>query len=588
MLPIHRHPCQGGPRSTIEWRGDTRVRRSNTWSRHRACVRPTRLAHRLHRSSEVHTAVGLNARAAGSAMGPARARLALLALALLIAVARLHTYDEPLELDITVAAVIGNELLAGRQLYTDLWDHKPPALHITHALAILLVGYGSGAIYLLNVGAAVVTLLGVYAAASAVAGAVAGLWGATFWTLVSGDVGLQANQPNAEVFVNACVVWAFAFLIRVDQGARGRRFLAIGALFALGSLYKPVVVAPAAVLATAHLVAPPVRLLAPPSDRPRPRHHRRRRFSVAHHRRVFRRPGALPRPVSGGIRVQPVLRGEHRDQSKQGGASRRARGRAPRDRRAAGPALSHGRDARRDRRSWPPMAASPGLRHRDAARRGPPWSFLCALLPALAAAARHWCRLDARRVRRYEVDSALGAERRRSGSNRVDGGPAGPLYQVPAEAWAQLKYGGFPCWRRRSGGSWVCYWRKARGSMSGEPSPGSISRADIRHRAARSKSSDAGGPGRGPTRRPRRGRSRAAATRSIRRQPGSSWVRPASHRRERVAGPPHSRLGQLALRSDGRKRRPRALHRLRAARQPPRRGAPRPRYRAIPFSLKNR
>jgi 4-amino-4-deoxy-L-arabinose transferase-like glycosyltransferase len=186
-----------------------------------------------------------------------RARLALLALALLIAVARLHTYDEPLELDITVAAVIGNELLAGRQLYTDLWDHKPPALHITHALAILLVGYGSDAIYLLNIGAAIVTLLGVYAAASAVGGAVPGLWGAAFWTLVSGDVWLQANQPNAEVFVNACVVWAFALLVHADMRCHVRRFVAIGALFALGSLYKPLVVAPAAVLAIAHLFAPP-------------------------------------------------------------------------------------------------------------------------------------------------------------------------------------------------------------------------------------------------------------------------------------------------------------------------------------------
>jgi hypothetical protein len=178
------------------------------------------------------------------------------ALALLIAIARLHTYHEPLERDITSAAVIGHELLAGRTLYADMWDHKPPAIHVTHALAILLVGHGSSAIYLLNVVAAITTLLGVYVAASAVGGVAAGLWGAVFWTLVSGDAWLQANQPNAEVFINACAAWAFALLVRAGGQPRIWRVLTIGGLLALGSLYKPVAIAPAALLALAHVVAP--------------------------------------------------------------------------------------------------------------------------------------------------------------------------------------------------------------------------------------------------------------------------------------------------------------------------------------------
>src|SRR3989449_573322 len=185
-----------------------------------------------------------------------RVILTLVALAALIAVARLNTYHEPLERDITGAAVIGHELLAGRALYADMWDHKPPALHATHAAAILMAGYGPSAIYLLNVVAAITSLLGVYAAATVVGGPVAGLWGAAFWTFVSGDLWLQANQPNAEVFINACVVWAFALLVRTT-GPSVPRMLVVGALFALGSLYKPVIVAPAALLAVTHLAAPP-------------------------------------------------------------------------------------------------------------------------------------------------------------------------------------------------------------------------------------------------------------------------------------------------------------------------------------------
>jgi hypothetical protein len=62
--------------------------------------------------------------------------------ALVLVAAHLHTYDEPLQTDITGAAVIGHEVLAGRALYADMWDHKPPTLHLTHAAASRLVGYG--------------------------------------------------------------------------------------------------------------------------------------------------------------------------------------------------------------------------------------------------------------------------------------------------------------------------------------------------------------------------------------------------------------------------------------------------------------
>jgi hypothetical protein len=58
---------------------------------------------------------------------PTSAALVLVALAAILVAAHLHTYDEPLQTDITGAAVIGHEILAGRALYADMWDHKPPA-----------------------------------------------------------------------------------------------------------------------------------------------------------------------------------------------------------------------------------------------------------------------------------------------------------------------------------------------------------------------------------------------------------------------------------------------------------------------------
>ncbi len=183
----------------------------------------------------------------------------LLGLAALICLQRLHTYHEPLERDLTLYAVVGHELLAGRALYSDLCENKPPAIFLTYAAAEKLVGYGTGAVFLLGILAAIVTLLGVYAAGLALSGSSStGLWAAAFWTVISSDLMLQANQPNTEVFINVCVIWAFVGMARSDnQRPWLRRYLGIGALLALASLYKMVVIGIAVTLALAHLALPP-------------------------------------------------------------------------------------------------------------------------------------------------------------------------------------------------------------------------------------------------------------------------------------------------------------------------------------------
>jgi hypothetical protein len=156
---------------------------------------------------------------------------------LVLGAQRLHTYDEPLERDLTTYAVIGHEALGGRWLYSELWDNKSPLVYATYAGSELIAGYGSPAMFLLGFSAAVITLLGIYAAVRAATTPTAGLWAAAAWTLVSADLKLQANQPNIEVFLNATTVWLFALVV-----ARTTRPLVIGVLGALASLYKLVVV----------------------------------------------------------------------------------------------------------------------------------------------------------------------------------------------------------------------------------------------------------------------------------------------------------------------------------------------------------
>ncbi len=185
--------------------------------------------------------------------------LVLVALCLVVLVMRWHTYDEPFERDLNMYAVIGHELLEGRQLYADLYDQKPPAPYLTYAAAELVVGYGPAQMYLLGVAAALVTLLGLYYAESRTTrDPASGLWAAAFWVLVCSDLWLQANQPNTEVFINAALVWAFGLWVTSEGPTLdARRALAIGALLACASLYKHVAVVPAAFLAAAHVALPP-------------------------------------------------------------------------------------------------------------------------------------------------------------------------------------------------------------------------------------------------------------------------------------------------------------------------------------------
>jgi hypothetical protein len=187
-----------------------------------------------------------------------RAIVVLTALLAVLVLQRLHTYDEPLERDLTTYAVIGHEALAGRWLYSDLWDNKSPLVFATYAAGELVAGYGPRAIFALGVLAATITLVGVYAAATTLSGsAAAGLWAAAAWTLVCADQALEANQPNIEVFLNACLVW----LLVLFAAARVRP-VAIGIVAAVASLYKLVVMPTLVLWHLAHVLRSPRRRAA--------------------------------------------------------------------------------------------------------------------------------------------------------------------------------------------------------------------------------------------------------------------------------------------------------------------------------------
>jgi len=182
-------------------------------------------------------------------------RVALVGLCGVIFLLRLHTYNEPLERDLTTYAVIAHEMLNGKNLYSDLWDHKPPAIHVTYAAAEWITGYGRNSIFLMNVVAAMGTLVACYfAGAAGGRGPLAGLVAATLWTLASGEPSIEGNQPNTEVFLNVLLTTAFAIFVRAKTNRIGfGSATLLGVLLMIASFYKQIVILQAAFLSVAYL-----------------------------------------------------------------------------------------------------------------------------------------------------------------------------------------------------------------------------------------------------------------------------------------------------------------------------------------------
>jgi hypothetical protein len=202
---------------------------------------------------------GVTSARAKDKLGTTLSIAAIAGLCGLIFLARLHTYGEPLERDLTTYAVIAHEMLSGKTLYTDLWDHKPPAIYVTYAVAELIAGYGRDSIFLMNISTGFVTLLACYFAGSAAGGGrLGGLIAATLWALASGDLAIEANQPNTEVFLNLFLTLGFAILVRAESRNLGLRAVVLtGLFFAIGSLYKHIAAVEAALLALAYFAWPP-------------------------------------------------------------------------------------------------------------------------------------------------------------------------------------------------------------------------------------------------------------------------------------------------------------------------------------------
>lgn len=181
--------------------------------------------------------------------------VAMLAISGFIALDRIYAPNVPINVDPASYAVISHELLDGKRLYTDIWDHKPPAPFVTFAVAELVLGYSPSTLHVLNFFVCLAVLWGIFLAAKqGPGGHVAGLIAALLWAIVSGSFGLEGRDPNTELMINACVVFVFyLFAANRRAGLMTARSVLVGALFLIASLYKPVIAANACLITLAYV-----------------------------------------------------------------------------------------------------------------------------------------------------------------------------------------------------------------------------------------------------------------------------------------------------------------------------------------------
>lgn len=174
----------------------------------------------------------------------------------LIILMRLHTYNEPIECDITQFATYAHEMLHGRRLNSDLWPAAACGSYLTYAFGELIAGYGRSCIFFLNILAAILSLFGVYRTGKFLSGRkTTGLMAALLWIALCGDLGLEANQPSLEVFANAALIWLFYLWLKEPLRELDlRNSLLIGSLGTFVSFYKHHFVITAAMLTLAHLL----------------------------------------------------------------------------------------------------------------------------------------------------------------------------------------------------------------------------------------------------------------------------------------------------------------------------------------------
>ena len=159
---------------------------------------------------------------------------------IILVVFRFAAFAAPLEIDECNYAYFGQQLLAGDQLYVDLWDHQPPGMFMLTTVLAATFGTGPMACRWLATVAAAATMVFLYAACRRHLNRGSCWLVAALYAVVSSDPGVAGEGCNREIYMNLLAVAAFYFLLKSQAW---KYLLGAGLLLGISSLVKTVVAA---------------------------------------------------------------------------------------------------------------------------------------------------------------------------------------------------------------------------------------------------------------------------------------------------------------------------------------------------------
>lgn len=161
---------------------------------------------------------------------------------------RLHAFAVPLETDECNYAYIAGRLLAGDQLYSQVWDHQPPGVFVLFAGIIALLGDTPEVFRWVATIFSLGTLGILFLLLRRLASLQAAWLGVALFALVSSDPNTAGEGCNREIYMNTLIL-AGAFCVFRSVGRDHLWTFLGGCAFALASVIKTVAAGPWLLLA---------------------------------------------------------------------------------------------------------------------------------------------------------------------------------------------------------------------------------------------------------------------------------------------------------------------------------------------------
>ncbi|MBI3350618.1 MAG: glycosyltransferase family 39 protein [Burkholderiales bacterium] len=163
-------------------------------------------------------------------------------LSVLVVALRFRYLNEPFDNDITIRMSYAMAAIHGAAYYSDLFVFGPPGGLWVNELFVRLLGGNEYAVFAMGASCSLMAMWGIAGLALRWSGSLAALVAAATWAALSIGISTEANQPNAEAYVMALMVWGFVLLQQPSQGKHLASWpwaaVAAGLLFFLATAVK--------------------------------------------------------------------------------------------------------------------------------------------------------------------------------------------------------------------------------------------------------------------------------------------------------------------------------------------------------------